>query len=381
MKRKIAYISGTRADFGLMTPVLKAINQSDSLQLQLYATGVHLMPDFGNTINHVKTEFPNTKIINCVFSSDDRVGMAQFMGDYLQQLVQILNSDKPDFILVLGDRVEMLCTALAAVYLGIPLGHLHGGERTSTVDEVSRHAITKLASIHFAATEESATRIKKMGEQPWRVHIVGAPSLDMISNETLPKRETLFPKLGLNKDDKIILLAQHPVTEEIDEAGKQMEETLAAVKTFNLPIVATYPHPDPGGKKIIEVLEREKNNPQFHIFPSLEYKDWLGLEKETAVLVGNSSAGMIESASFKLPVVNIGTRQIGRQRGDNVIDVDYNRDQIKKAIEKSLNDESYLAIIADTKNPWGDGKTAQRVKRILEEIEYDEKLLKKQITY
>lgn len=380
-RRKIAYISGTRADFGLMTPVLRAIEKSDKLELLLYATGVHLMPDFGNTINHVKAEFPNTKIIPSTFSSDDRVGIARFSGEYLKQLVEVLSIDKPDFVLVLGDRVEMLCSALACVYLGIPSGHLHGGERTSTVDEISRYAITKLVSLHFTATEESAQRIKKMGEEDWRVRIVGAPALDMILNEKLPVRGELFKKLGLDPTDEFILVAQHPVTEQINEAGRQMEETLAAVKSFNLSAVVTFPHPDPGGKKIIEVIQKEKNNPLFYIFPSLEYKDWLALEREAAAMVGNSSAGMIESSSFKIPVVNIGDRQKGRQHGNNIINVGYNKEEIKAAIEKSLHDLSYLNLLKRIKNPYGDGKTGQKVTKILENLEIGPKLLNKQITY
>lgn len=379
--KKIAYISGTRADFGLMTPVLKAIEESDKLQLALFATGIHLMPEFGNTIDHVKKEFPNVKTIPVTFSSNDRMGMAKFMGDFLQKAVEVLKEERADFILVLGDRVEMLCTALAATYLGIPIGHLHGGEKSSTVDDVSRHAITKLASIHFAATEESAMRIKKMGEENWRIHVVGAPALDVILNETLPQKEEVFKKIGHNPKDKIILIAQHPVSEHIDKAGSQMEKTIEAVKSFNLPVVITFPHADPGGKKIIDVILREKNNPQFHIYQSLEYKDWLILEREAAVMVGNSSAGMIESSSFKTPVVNIGDRQKGRQHGDNIINVGYNMEEIRAAIERSLNDSDYLNSLKSIKNPYGDGKTSQRVVKILEDIEIKPKLLNKKLTY
>lgn len=381
MKRKIAYISGTRADFGLMTSVLKAIEESNKLQLQLYATGMHLMPEFGNTINHVKAEFPNTKIIPVTFSSDDRLGMASFTGDYLNKLIETLNQDKQDFILVLGDRVEMLCTALAATYLGIPTGHIHGGDKTSTVDEIARHAITKFASVHFTATEESAERIRRMGEETWRIHVVGAPALDFILNKKLPTREELFGKIGINPNTRVILIVQHPVSEQIDESGQQMEETIEAVKTFNLTAVITYPNSDPGGRKIIDIIERERNNPIFHIFPNLEYKDFLALEREAAVMVGNSSAGMIESSSFKTPVVNIGSRQKGRQHGKNVINVGYNREEIKGAIDRSLYDNEYLKKLGKIKNPWGDGKTSPQIVRTLEELKIDSKLLNKHITY
>lgn len=380
--KKIAYISGTRADFGMMTPVLRTIDKSKRLKLQIYATGSHLMPEFGLTVDQVEKEFPGkVKKISCVFKSDDRKGMAKFTGEFLTNIVNALSKNRPDFILTLGDRPEMLCAATAALYLGIPTGQMGGGERTSTVDEIARHAITKLSQIHFPSTEESAKRIEKMGEEKWRIHIVGAPALDVILNEKLLSREDLFQKLDLDPDHKVILVTQHPVSEEFERAGKQMEETMAAVKKFNLLVVVAYPHPDAGGRRIIKVIEREKNNSLFRIVKSLPYKHFLTLEREAAVWIGNSSAAMIESSSFNVPVVNIGSRQSGRQRGDNVIDVGYKRAEIIAAIHKSLDDNIYRARVAKSKNPWGDGKTGPRVAKILEELDINPRLLAKQINY
>lgn len=379
--KKIAYISGTRADFGLMTPILRAIDKSGKLNLQVYATGIHLMDKFGYTVSQVEKEFPGTKKIEATFNSDNRSGMANFTGDFITRLVSALSGNRPDLVLTLGDRPEMLCTAMACLYLGIPTGQVHGGEKTSTVDELARHAITKLSHLHFPATMESAERIKKMGEEDWRIHVVGAPALDAILHEKLPSREGLFNELGLDPKNKFILITQHPVSEEVNDAANQMEITITAVKTFNLPSVIIYPHADAGGRKIIEVIDREKNNPLFHIFPNLAYKQFLATEREAAVWIGNSSGAMIESSSFHTPVVNIGTRQLGRQRGGNVIDVDYNKNEIITAIDKSLNNKKYLAKLAKITNPWGDGKTGPRVAKILENITIDSRLLTKQITY
>ena len=380
-KKKIAYISGTRADFGLMTPILKAVKRSRKLSLQIYATGIHLMPEFGKTLNHAKKEFPDIKSINAVFETDDQAGMAKFTGEFLKKIIEIFSKNRPDFVLTLGDRPEMISTALACLYLGIPTGHIHGGEKTYTVDELARHAITKLSHLHFPATKESAERILKMGEERWRINIVGAPALDTILNEKLPTRKKLFRKLGLDPGKKIILVTQHPVSEDVENAGKQMEETLAAVKRFNLPTIVTYPHADAGGRKIIKVINKEKNNPLFYIFPSLPHKQFLALEREAAVWVGNSSGAMIESSSFHTPVINIGARQLGRQRGNNVIDVGYNKNEIATAINRSLNDKKYLAKLAKITNPWGDGKTGPRVAKILENIKINARLLTKQATY
>lgn len=379
--KKIAYISGTRADFGLMTPILRAINQSNKLSLLPYATGMHLMPKFGNTFKEVAREFPGVRKINATFDSDNRLGIARFIGKFSTQLVNTLNKDLPDFVLTLGDRPEMLCVSKTCLYLGIPTGHIHGGEKTSTVDELARHAITKLSHIHFPATKESAERIKKMGEDDWRIHIVGAPALDVILNEKLPTRKELFTELGIDPNQKIILVTQHPVSEEVKQAEKQIKETLAAVKSFKLPVIITYPHADAGGRKIIDVINKEKNNPLFRIVPNFTHKQFLALEREVAVWVGNSSGALIESPSFHTPVVNVGTRQLGRQRGENMIDVEYNQKEIEVAINKSLYDKKYLAKLAKTVNPWGDGKTGPRVVKILEGLDINDRLMTKQITY
>lgn len=380
-KKKIVYITGTRADFGLMTPVLQAIKNNKKLSLDLYATGMHLMPQFGNTIDEVKKLFPKTQPIKAIFESDDRRGMASFSANYLKKLVKTLLKNRPDFVLILGDRIEMLCTALACLYLGIPTGQLHGGEKTSTVDELARHAITKLSHLHFPATKLSADRIEKMGEEKWRLHVVGAPALDVILNQKLPNREEVYRYLGFKIDQPYVLVTQHPVSEEWQQSVKQIKETIEAVKSFELPVAISYPNADVGGRKMIKEINKEKNNAIFKIIPSSPYKMFLAMEREAAVWIGNSSAAMIESSSFHTPVVNVGTRQLGRQRGENVIDVGYTRKEIVKAIHKSLYDKRYLKKIAKIKNPWGDGKTGEKVTKILENLKINPKLLNKQLTY
>lgn len=380
-KKKIAYISGARADFGLMIPVLKAINKSKKLELRLYATGIHLMPEFGETIYEVKKEFSKAAVINAVFETDDRLGMAKFSGNFLQKVVRAFQENRPDFVLTLGDRPEMLCVATACLYLGIPTAQIHGGEKTFTVDEWARHAITKLSSVHFAATRESAERIKKMGEEKWRINVVGAPRLDTILNEKLPSRRELFSKLRLNPAKKIILIIYHPVSEEWEQSGRQMEEILAAAGTFNFPMAIIYPQADAGGRKIINAINKQKDNALFHIFPSLNHKDFLALVKESSVWVGNSSGAMIESSSFKIPVVNVGIRQRGREHGNNVLNVDCDRKEIAEAIKKSLYNKNYIEKLKKIDNPWGDGKASERIVRILENLELNKKLLVKQIIY
>ncbi len=375
--KRIAYVTGTRADFGLMVPVLRAIQNSKKLRLLLYATGIHLMPQFGETIADVRRNFNNVKIIPAAFGADNRESVAKFTGEALPKIIAAFIKDKPDFVLTLGDRPEMLCVVLACLYLGIPTGQIHGGEKTHTVDELARHAITKLSQVHFAATSAAAKRIENMGEEKWRVHMVGTPALDVVLNEKLPTRVELCRLLRLDPVENIILVTQHPTSENWQSAGQEMQETLAAVKGFNMQTVAVYPHADAGGRRIIKEIERERKNPNFRIFASLPHKVFLALEREAAVWVGNSSAAMIESASFGTPVVNVGLRQLGREHGENVIDVACERDKIASAIREAVSAKREMR----TQNLYGDGKTAPRIVKILDNLEIDQKLMSKQLTY
>lgn len=374
--KKIAYISGTRADFGLETPLLKAIESSSRLSLNLYATGIHLMKQFGKTINLVRKEFPAAKIIDAKFDHR-KEGMVEFAANFIKRVTYELSLNKPDLVLVHGDRIEMLCTAMVSLYLGIPIAHVQGGDKTSTVDDSARHAITKLAHLHFPATEESANSIRLMGEEGWRIHVVGTLGVDALLAVKTISRNDLFKKLDIKTDSKIILLLQHPVSEEIDKAGWQIQQTLNAVKKINLPVILIYPNSDTGSDQMIKVINQEKNNPLFRIYPNLDHSTFVSLEKEADVWVGNSSAGIVESASFKTPVVNIGIRQKGRTGGKNIINVDHNEKQIYQAIYKSLYDKTYLKSLRSVANIWGDGKAAKRIIKVLEKIKVDKKLLLK----
>ena len=379
-RKKIAYISGTRADFGLMTPVLKAIEQSPKLSLSVYATGMHLMPEFGGTVREVEKLFPKARKIEAVFEGDDPRSMATFTNRFLSGVFDVFNADKPDFVLTLGDRREMLDVATACLSWTIPTGHIHGGEKTGTVDEVARHAITKLSHMHFPATRESAERLKRLGEEEWRIHVVGAPALDVILHSELPSKEAVKQYTAINTGE-FILVTQHPTSENWERAGIEMRETLEAVKSFNMPIVVIYPNADRGSGDIIAEIERERNNPLFRVFRSIPYEMFLAIERDAAVWVGNSSAALIESASFRTPIVNVGSRQKGRERGSNVIDAGHNQKEITSAILMSLHDVTYRGSLKGVLNPYGNGTASQKIVKVLENLEPSEKLLAKHITY
>jgi UDP-N-acetylglucosamine 2-epimerase (non-hydrolysing)/GDP/UDP-N,N'-diacetylbacillosamine 2-epimerase (hydrolysing) len=380
--RKVAVITGTRADYGILYPVLKAIDSSQNLKLQLIVCGMHLCPDFGMTIKEIEKDgFEISDKFETVFSSDTGSSMAKTVGLSIMYAAQSFERLKPDIVLVLGDRGEMLAAAIAACYMNIPVAHIHGGEVSGTVDESIRHAITKLSHIHFPATEDSRNRIIKMGEKEENVFVVGAPGLDVIKSTKYMSREEFLNKFGL-KDDKIILMTQHPVTTEIDDVDFQIRETLNAIVSIGKQTVITYPNSDSGGRMIIRRIEEYRQKYSFiKVYKNLSQYDYLNLLNNADVMVGNSSSGIIEAASFKLPVVNIGTRQNGRLRGINVMDAAYSRKEIINAINKSLYDDNYIKSLDKCINPYGDGNASGRIVKILNDIKIDRNLIQKKITY
>ena len=374
MKRKILYITGTRADYGLMKSVLREIENHPKLELELIATGMHLMPEFGMTINEIKKDGFKIHEIAATYEQDNKQSMANFVGKFIQLLTDKVKKIKPDIILLLGDRAEMLAGAIVGTYLTIPVAHIHGGDISSTVDEIVRHAITKLAHIHFSATEKSAERIIKMGEDPSNVFVVGAPGLDIILNENLIEPTKLSEKYNLDLSEPILLVIQHPVTTEVEDAPTQIRETLEAISELRYQTILIYPNADAGGRNMIEVIKEYEKHPFIKIFKNIPYKEYLSLMNIASVMVGNSSSGIIEAPSFGLPVVNIGTRQEGRQRAENVIDVDYDKEQIKAAIKKALDDENFKGKVKNCKSPYGDGGVGVRITDILSEIKIDKKI-------
>ena len=381
MKRKILYITGTRADYGLMQSVLRAIEEHPKLELELIVTGMHIMPEFGMTINEIKKDGFKIHEIDATYEKDDKESMANFIGKFIQLLTKKVEEINPDIILLLGDRGEMLAGAIVGAYLTIPVAHLHGGEITSTVDEFSRHAITKLAHIHLPATEKSAERIIKMGEDPSNVFVVGAPGLDSILNENLIEPAELSKKYNLDSSKPIFMVVQHPVTTEVRDAHEHIRETLEAIVEIRHQTILIYPNADAGGRGMIEVIKEYEKYPFIKPYKSIPHKEYLSLLKMASVMVGNSSSGIIEAPSFGLPVINIGSRQEGRERAENVIDVDYDKEQIKTAIKKALDDENFKEKVKNCKSPYGDGKAGVMIADILSRIKTDKKLLQKRLNY
>ena len=381
--KRIAVVTGTRAEYGVLYPVLKAIEAHPELTLSLVVTGMHLSHEFGYTVQEIEKDGFNIEAkVDMLLSSDTPGAMAKSLGLGVIGLTQTWEQLNPDTILLLGDRIEPFAAAIAGAYMNIIVAHISGGDITrGGLDEYARHAITKLVHIHFATTEKSAERIVRMGEDEWRVHVVGSPALDTILNKPLLSSTSVAKKLGLDLTRPLILVAQHPVTTQIDEAPKQIRETLEAIVELGYLTILIYPNSDAGGRRMIQVTKQFEHYPFIKTFKSLPRKQYLSLMKVAAVLVGNSSSGIVEAPSFGLPAVNIGIRQEGRERGRNVIDVGHRRSEILRAVEKALTDKEFLAEVKKCGSPYGDGKTGPRIAEILGEIEVTPPLLQKRITY
>jgi UDP-hydrolysing UDP-N-acetyl-D-glucosamine 2-epimerase len=307
--------------------------------------------------------------------------MAMFIGVFIQEFVRLVRDLKPDFILLLGDRGEMLGGAIVGAYMGIPVVHIHGGEVTATVDELARQAITKLSHIHLPATEESAKRIIRMGEDPNRVHVVGAPGLDQIMEMKLLDPVEIGERYHLDLSHPVILILQHPVTLDGGDSVFQIHQTMEAIQELQEQSIVIYPNADTGGRAMIAEIKKYEKYPDIHIFPNVNHRDFLSLLQIASVLVGNSSSGIIEAPSFGVPTVNIGPRQNGRQKGENVIESGYDKDEIKSAIINILNDKQFKEHVKNAKNPYGDGKSSSRIVDILEKTEITPDLLQKRMRY
>jgi len=385
MSKKIGVVTGTRAEYGILKPLLIKIKESKDLELNLIVTGLHLLKKYGLTIKEIEKE--GFKIDGIVEMYDDDKEDITYHGKALAKgiagFASLLSKIKPDILVVLGDRLEPLAATLAAATLRIPIAHIHGGDKTDSghIDENIRHSITRFANIHFTATKEHTKRLIKMGEEPWRIFQVGALGLDSVINQKTISKEDLAKKIGLQLDDKIIVCVFHPVHLEQELAGKQMHEILEAIKELKMQTVIIYPNNDAGSQDIIEEIEKCKGLPFIKIFPNLPHSDYVNLLKCADVLIGNSSSGIIEAPSLKLPVVNIGSRNVGREHAENVIFVDVKKDKIINAIKKALYDKKFKEKVERCINPYGDGKASERIVKVLGEIKIDKRLLQKKITY
>ena len=323
MKRKICVTTGTRAEYGLLRPILNEIKKSPNLELILIVTGMHLSKKHGNTIDFIKKDgFKIDAIIGLSHFRDKNVDISTALGEYIINFSKIFQKFQPDINFIIGDRDEMLASAIAASHMNIINAHLAGGDKSGGIDEYNRHAITKLSNIHFANTVNSKKRIIKMGEDPKYVFLTGSPVIDDIFAKKITEKPALEKKIGKKITGNEILLIQHPVTTQPKQAEKQIASTLNAIVSLKIPTFAIRPNLDSEYKKIFKKLQTFSKKYKFiEVHSSFPRSDFLGLLKNCGILIGNSSSGIIEASCFSIPVINIGIRQKGRDGDKKVIEV------------------------------------------------------------
>jgi UDP-hydrolysing UDP-N-acetyl-D-glucosamine 2-epimerase len=373
--RKICVVTANRSDYACLKTALEEMRDNKNLELKIIAMGAHLLERYGNTVEEIKKDnFRVDKEVYMVLEGENPVTMAKSTGVALTELANIYNDLKPDIVVIPGDRYEMMGAAIAASFMNIPIAHIQGGEVTGSIDESIRHAITKLSHIHFPATELNRQRLIKMGEDAGFVFNVGCPRIDFLLREKIYSKDNLNtiqplkPKDGrtLNFNKPFLLVIQHPVTTEYNSAFTQIQDTLTALKELNMQTIFLYPNSDAGSNDIIVGIRRfllKNNLDNVFMYKGFSNPVFINLMAHCSCLIGNSSAGIRESCYLGTPVVNIGSRQHGRTRGSNVLDVDCNHKDIKLAVNRQIEQGKYKI-----EHIYGDGNAGSKIAEILSSI-------------
>lgn len=380
-KRKICIITGTRAEYGLLYWLMKEIQGDSSLELQIIATGMHLSPEFGLTFKNIEEDgFRINEKVEMLLSSDTPVGISKSVGLGVIGFADGLARQKPDIIVVLGDRFEILAAAQAAMIARIPIAHIHGGETTEgAIDEAIRHAITKMSHFHFTAAEPYRSRVIQLGEAPERVLNYGAPGLDNIVRLKLLNRASFEKAIDFQLGKLSFLITYHPVTLSNKMPEKSFPKLLNAIDQFpEATVIFTKANADTAGRTINYHIDQyvEKNPARAKVFTSMGQLLYLSAMKNADVIIGNSSSGIAEAPSFHKPTVNIGQRQQGRLKAASVIDCEEKEQAIVAAIKKGLSPE-FKMILKNTNNPYGSGNASLKIKEYLKRVSLQNILMKK----
>jgi UDP-N-acetylglucosamine 2-epimerase (non-hydrolysing)/GDP/UDP-N,N'-diacetylbacillosamine 2-epimerase (hydrolysing) len=369
-KRIVVSVTGTRADYGLMMPVHRAIAEDPELKLHLIITGMHLLPEFRCDLDTIRHDgFGVMHEVSMLLGEDSQNAMAQGIGLALLGISNILRNIGPDILLLQGDRGEMLAGAIAAGHMNIPVVHMSGGDFSGSIDDSVRNAISKFAHIHLTSCASSTQRLIDMGEVAERIIETGDPAVDQINTTTVMSRTELGKRVvGLGSREPFLVATLHPVTDEADESAAQMMIFLDALEEIAMTTVVTYPNSDAGGRAMRQVLEGRRGKRSLCIEPSMGSHVYLSLLRHASAMVGNSSSGIVESASFKIPAINVGSRQIGRLRGNNVIDVGFEKKAIRDAVYFALHDVAFKDRLASCRNPYGDGHASKRTTDVLKRL-------------
>jgi len=381
-RRRILVTLESRATYGYSKNVMNAMKKYSNLELVTLVTGMHLVPELGNSVNLIKKdEFPISAKVPLHGGDKSKGSWSKSLGLGIEGIASIYEKLNPDIVLLSGDRIETFGCCVAAAYMNIPIAHIQAGDKSGHIDDSARHAIGKFSHIHLASCEDSAERLRRMGEQEFRINNVGAPQLDNIVGRNYKADAVKINDSIINLSEPYILIVQHPLLVESEESKEQIKLTIESCISFNIPIVVVYPNSDLGYGGIVKQIEKYSNNKRVIGLSNIEREDYLKLLANCSVLVGNSSSGILEAPSFKVPVVNIGNRQRGRQQAKNILNCVFSESEIKKSVDKALNNTEFNNILLESKNPYGDGNSSNRICDILESVKIDKKLLDKECTY
>jgi UDP-hydrolysing UDP-N-acetyl-D-glucosamine 2-epimerase len=385
VKRTIAVVTSSRADYSHLYWPLRDLAQHPEVDLKLIVLGAHLAPPFGETVKEIEKDgFPIAARLECLLSSDTDVGMAKTLGVAVLALADLLGQMRPDLLLLIADRYEMLAPASVALTLRIPIAHIEGGEISEgAIDDAVRNALTKMSHIHFTSTEGARARVVAMGEEPWRVHRAGAPSLDHLLRSRLLDVDELEEKLKINLkrptgvlQRPTVVVAYHPVTI-VRDTTQEADSLFAALDEVDAQILFCYPNSDAGGHALMQRTRAFlAKRGDARVYVNLDAVTYWSLLRQVALLIGNSSSGIMEAASFALPVVNVGFRQKGRERARNVLDAEPETNAILARIREGMSDD-FRASLAGMTNPYGDGRAAETIVRVLTTTPLSEELLVK----
>jgi UDP-hydrolysing UDP-N-acetyl-D-glucosamine 2-epimerase len=382
-RRRICTFSGKRGGYGAYVPLMRRIEADPELELMILLGDMHASAEFGNTVDEARAGFPSAHLELIDMGAgrgDTPLVRAENLATCLGEAARILERHRPDVVLVHGDRGEHLMVAFAALNLGIPVAHTQGGDRSGNIDELQRHAITKLAHLHFPESEAAAVRIKRMGEDAWRVHVVGSTYIDRIVGGHFVQPVAARERVGLEPDEPFLLAVVHPETFlDREENRLQAAAVFEALASTGLRVVVTYPCSDPGYEGVLDALRPYEQHPGFIVRRNVDNDVYLGLMASAEALVGNSSAALVEAPYLRLPAVNVGRRQEGRERDSNVIEADPLVASITAAIERARSPE--FAATLDGGGRLGDGRAAERIVEVLRDVPLDDRLLRKQIDY
>jgi UDP-hydrolysing UDP-N-acetyl-D-glucosamine 2-epimerase len=394
LRRKVAIFTGNRSEYGLQFPILRAIAADPRLDYRLLTGGAHLSQDFGGTVSEIEADgFQVWREVRIPVRPNSAAYTAQSIAAGIESVSAVLDELAPEFILVYGDRFESFAAMIASTQMNIPTAHVEGGDYTEggALDDSVRHAMTKLAHLHFTTNQQATERVLALGEEPWRVFTVGLPALDLAREGLFTPPAELIAQFGFDLSRPLILFCQHSIATQAELALAHIQPSLAALAELaaeGYQVLITYPNNDAGGEVIVGEIRRfqQRGLPGVHVTPSLGRKRFHGMLSlmggvGRGVLVGNSSAGIKETRAFGCPCVNIGSRQRGRLRSANVIDAEYDKCAIMAAIRRSVDDLEFRELGRTCENAYGEGNAGPRIAEILATIPIDLKLLQKRLTY